>query len=144
MAKLNFWRNLFTWLFNSKGIQKDRDIYEVLKQEKELAPKSKKCAVRSIMFSLLMYVLIGATFVAIYFLWKNPLNAFLNIFLTIFLAVIMLYSIVACYIRSIINLVNQFRLNKKAHTWIALVMAIIPTLLVIVAVSILATSSFNA
>ncbi len=138
-----FLGRIFTWLINSKGVQKDRDIYEALKQEPELAPKSKKCAVRSIMFSLIMYAIIGVTFVIIYFLWKNPLNAFLNIFLTIILAIIMLYSIVACYIRSIINLVNQFRLNKKAHTWIALVMAIIPTLLVIVAASILATSNFN-
>ena len=143
MAKLNFWRNLFTWLLNSKGIEKDRAIYEALKQETELAPKSKKCAVRSIMFSVLMYVLIGATFLAIYFLWKNPINAFLNIFLTVILAIFMLYSIVACYIRSIINLVNQFRLNRKAHTWVALVMAIIPTLLVIIAVSILATSQIG-
>lgn len=143
MAKLNFWRNLFTWLINSKGIEKDRAIYEAIKQETELAPKSKKCAVRSIMFSILMYVLIGATFLAIYLLWKNPMNAFLNIFLTVILAIIMLYSIVACYIRSIINLIHQFRLNKKAHTWIALVMAIIPTLLVIVAISILATSQIG-
>jgi len=143
MAKLNFFRNLFTWLIRSKGIEKDRAIYEAIKQEPELAPKSKKCAVRSIMFSLIMYAIIGVTFVIIYFLWKNPFNAFLNIFLTIILAIIMLYSIVACYIRSIINLVNQFRLNKKAHTWIALVMAIIPTLLVIVAASILATSQIG-
>ena len=143
MAKLNFWRNLFTWLINSKGIEKDRAIYEAIKQETELAPKSKKCAVRSIMFSVLMYVLIGVTFLAIYLLWKNPMNAILNIVLTVVLAIIMLYSIVACYIRSIINLINQFRLNKKAHTWIALVMAIIPTLLVIVAISILATSQIG-
>ena len=71
------------------------------------------------------------------------MNAILNIVLTVVLAIIMLYSIVACYIRSIINLINQFRLNKKAHTWIALVMAIIPTLLVIVAISILATSQIG-
>ena len=75
MAKLNFWRNLFTWLINSKGIEKDRAIYEAIKQETELAPKSKKCAVRSIMFSVLMYVLIGVTFLAIYLLWKNPMNS---------------------------------------------------------------------
>ena len=54
MAKLNFWGNLFNWLLHSKGIEKDRAIYEAIKKETELAPKSKKCAVRSIMFSLLM------------------------------------------------------------------------------------------
>ena len=65
-----FLGRIFTWLVNSKGVQKDRDIYEALKQEKELAPKSKKCAVRSIVFSLLIYVLIAVTFTVIYLMWK--------------------------------------------------------------------------
>jgi len=139
-----FLGNIFGWLINSKGIQKDRDIYNALKQETELAPKSKKCAVRSIVFSILMYVIIGVTFGALFLMWKyNFQNALFNIFMTVILAVVMLYLLVACYIRSIINLVNQFRLNKKAHAWIALVMAIIPTLVFIVAVSILATSKFG-
>ena len=136
---------MFRWLINSKGVQKDRYIYEALKQEQELAPKSKKCAVRSIVFSLLIYVLIAVTFTVIYCLWKFSLqNAILNIVLTIVLSVTMLYLIVACYIRSIINLIHQFRLNKKAHTWIALVIAIFPLVLVILAISILATSSFGS
>jgi len=136
MAK--FVGKMFRWLIESKGIEKDRAIYEALKQEPELAPKSKKCAVRSIMFSLLMYGLIIVAFLGIYFLWKYNLEAvFFNIFITIVISVGLLYAIVACYIRSIINLINQFRLNKKAHTWIALVMAIIPTLLVILAIILL-------
>jgi len=139
-----FLKKMFTWLVNSKGVQKDRDIYEALKQEKELAPKSKKCAVRSIMFSLLIYVLIVVTFASIYCLWKfNLEKVIFNIVLTIVLGVTMLYAIVACYIRSIINLIHQFRLNKKAHTWIALVISIFPLILVVTAVSILATSKIG-
>jgi len=136
-----FLGKIFTWLVNSKGVQKDRDIYETLKQEKELAPKSKKCAVRSIVFSLLIYVLLIVAFAGIYFLWKyNLQKAVFNIVLTIVIGVVLLYLIVACYIRSIINLINQFRLNKKAHTWIALVIAILPTALVAIAVAILASN----
>lgn len=141
---LKLLKNIVYWLINSKGVQKDRDIYCVLKEEPELAPKSKKCAVRSIIFSLLVYVLIAVTATIIYCLWKfNPLNPFFNIFATVALLVGMLYLIVACYIRSIINLINQFRLNKKAHAWVALVMAILPTVIVIIAISILATSQFG-
>lgn len=132
---LKLLRTIFRWLIDSKGVQKDRAIYEALKQETELAPKSKKCAVRSIVFSLLTYVIIGVTFAIVYCMWKyNYMNVIGNIIITVVLCIGMLYLLIACYIRSIINLIHQFRLNKKAHTWIAFVMAILPTLLFVLAV----------
>jgi len=132
---LKLLRTIFRWLIDSKGVQKDRAIYETLKQETELAPKSKKCAVRSIVFSLLTYVIIGVTFAIVYCMWKyNYMNVIGNIIITVVLCIGMLYLLIACYIRSIINLIHQFRLNKKAHTWVAFVMAILPTLLFVLAV----------
>ena len=139
-----FLGRMFTWLVNSKGVQKDRDIYVELKEHPELVPKSKKCAVRSMIFSLLTYVILIVAFAVIYLLWKyNTLNWIFNLVATIVITFGSLYILVACYIRSIINLIHQFRLNKRVHTWIALVMAIIPTLLTVVAVSFLATAKFG-
>ena len=141
---LKFFGRMFNWLINSKGVQKDRDIYVELKEHPELVPKSKKCAVRSMIFSLLTYVILIVAFAVIYLLWKyNTLNWIFNLVATIVITFGSLYILVACYIRSIINLIHQFRLNKRVHTWIALVMAIIPTLLTVVAVSFLATAKFG-
>ncbi len=135
---------IFGWVISSKGIQKDRDIYYAIKEDQELAPKSKKCAVRSILFSVLTFVSIAVAAVAIYLLWKYAMfNPIMVLVFTILILIAVLYVIIACYVRAIINLIHQFRLNRKAHTWIAFVLAILPTILFVLAVSILATSQFG-
>lgn len=125
-----------------KTIKKEQTIYEAIKEDPELAPKSKKFATRSIVFSLLCMLSVALTALGIYLIIAQPIEQiFLKIILIPAVIITCSYLIIFFFVKSLINLIYQFRLNKNPRTWVALTLIIFPAILFIVATFILVAIS---
>ena len=122
--------------------KKEEAIYNAIKEKPDLAPVSKKLATRSIVFSVLSIVTIVLSLVGVYLALTKLSGE--NILGTLLLAIpvgaVAIYLIALFIIKAIISLVYQFKLNKKAHTWWALALVILPAIVLIVGICILITA----
>ncbi len=121
-----------------RSLQKEKDTYEAIKEETDLAPVSKKMGTRSIMFSMLTVLTVALTILGYYLLFQMlPSAVFLSIFLGIALGVVAIVLVVLFFVKAVYCLVLQFKLNKTKHTWIAFSLIILPALLFILAILII-------
>ena len=130
----NWSDRLLFWHMLSKQHDKDVELYNAIKAEPELAPRSKKLGVRSITFSLIFFAILAAAVggIALIIEYLMPTNVFFGLILIILLAVVAFYTVVALYIRAFRLMILQLKLNKTAISWVAMVLSIIPTLIIIV------------
>lgn len=134
MSNLN--DRLLFWRIIDRHRAKDLELYEAIKAEPELAPKSKKLGVRSLTFSLIfMFVIaaaVGGIALILNFYIEN--HVIFGILLIILCVVVAFYTTIVLYIRAFRLMLLQFRLNKTAISWVAMVFSLLPTLIVIVMV----------
>ena len=126
--KLLFWRIL------ERQHERDVELYEAIKAEPGLAPKSKKLGVRSLTFSLIFLFIIAAAVVGValilnYFIASNIL---FGLIIIVMIVVVAFYTTIVLYIRAFRLMILQFKLNKTAISWVAMVFSILPTIIVIV------------
>ncbi|MCH5142754.1 MAG: hypothetical protein J1G07_03480 [Clostridiales bacterium] len=135
--KLLFWRAL------ERQHERDVELYEAIKAEPGLAPKSKKLGVRSLTFSLIFLFIIAAAIggIALILLYMMDYNIFLGLFLIIAIVVIGFYVTIVMYIRAFRLMILQFKVNKTAISWVAMVFTILPTLIVAVMIFIFVSLS---
>lgn len=121
--------------FSAKLDQKDFETYRAIKENQELAPKSKKFATESIMYSIFTFLSVILLAVGVYLVVKQPLEQILfKIIIVPLLIIIAAYFIIFFFIRALKKLIYQFKLNKTAHTWVAFSLIIIPALIFIAAI----------
>lgn len=128
--KLLFWRLI------ERQHLKDLEIYEAIKAEPGLAPKSKKLGVRSLTFSLIFMFIIAAAVggIALIIKFMMDTHLFLGLLLILLIVVVAFYTTIVLYIRAFSLMLLQFKLNKTAISWVALAFAALPTLIVILMV----------
>ena len=122
-----------------KSIEKEYATYEAIKAEPELAPVSKKLGTRSIMFSVFTFLTVVLAVVGYYLLFTffDPTQIFLGILIGIAIGVAAIVLVVLFFVKALYCLILQFRLNKKATTWVALGLLIVPALLFVAAIIII-------
>lgn len=125
--------------------EKDVELFEAIKAEPELAPKSKKLGVRSLVFSLIFLFIIAATVggIALILNFMIESSVLFGIILIVLLVFVAFYTTIALYIRAFRLMILQFKLNKTAISWVAMVFSILPTLIVIVMILIFVSVSLN-
>ena len=121
-----------------KSIEKEKTIYEAIKAEPELAPKSVKLATRSIVFSVLSMVAVILTALGIYLIASQPFEQILlKIILIPAVIITCFYFMVFFFVKAVVNLVFQFRLNKTRRAWVAFALLFLPAILFIVSIILL-------
>ena len=125
--RLLFWRIL------ERHHLKDVELYEAIKAEPGLAPKSKKLGVRSLTFSLIFLLIIAAAVVGeiLVISYLLPTNILFGLIVAILIVVVAFYTTIVLYIRAFRLMILQFKLNKTAISWVALVFSVLPTLIVV-------------
>lgn len=133
-------------IFNNKFIQrqqearlmrkKEKSIYEAIKEQPDLAAKSKKLATRSIVFSCLsiLMVILGVGGLFLIFNLIEPKSIFTTITICFLLGGLLIYLFFLFFIKSFICLNYQFKLNKTPITWVALAFIILPALVLVVVI----------
>ena len=126
--------------------KKEEDIYNAIKEQPELVPVSKKLATRSITFSILSMLTLIIALVAIYFVLTELFieNFLLALFILLIGGSVLIYLFIYFVAKSITCLVFQFKLNRKAHTWIALSLLILPAIILVVGIIIVAGAAVGA
>lgn len=129
----SFSDKLLFWEMLSKQHDKDIELYDAIKAEPELAPKSKKLGVRSLTFSLIFLFVIAAAVGGIALILKYMMDTriFFGIILIIIIAIVAFYTTIVLYIRAFRLMILQLKLNKTPIGWVALVFSILPTVVVI-------------
>ena len=85
---------------------------------------------------------VALTALGIYLIIAQPIEQiFLKIILIPAVIITCSYLIIFFFVKSLINLIYQFRLNKNPRTWVALTLIIFPAILFIVATFILVAIS---
>lgn len=135
--------------FNQTGNRlrkKEEDIYNAIKDQPDLVPVSKKLATRSIVFSVLSILTVIIALVGAYFLLSPAMaeNFLTSLLILIVGGAILVYLFAIFVIKAIVCLIYQFRLNKKAHTWVALAFLILPVIVLIIGIIIIIGASVNA
>lgn len=113
--------------------RKELAIFNAIKEQPDLAPKSKKLATRSIMFSCfgiltLIIALVGAYFI---FTMAEPSSIFTIITIAIIGGGLSIYLFFLFFIKALISLIYQFKLNKTAISWIALCFILLPAIVLV-------------
>lgn len=129
----SFSDKILFWEMLSKQHDKDVELYDAIKAETELAPKSKKLGVRSLTFSLIFLFVIAAAVGGIALILKYMMDTriFLGIILIIIIVIVAFYTTIVLYIRAFRLMILQLKLNKTPIGWVALAFAILPTIVVI-------------
>lgn len=124
---------------SKKAAVKEFNIYQAIKEDPELAPRSKKLATRSIMFSCFALLTLIIAIVGCYLLiTKSQVYDILFVILGIIgISAVAIILLVNFIVRAIRSLVYQFKLNKTPITWVALSIVIFPALLAVAGVAIL-------
>ena len=130
----NFTDRLLFWRMLERQHEKDVELYEAIKDEPGLAPKSKKLGVRSLTFSLIFLFVIAAAVIGVILVinYLLPSNILLGLIAAIAIVVVAFYITIVLYIRAFRLMILQLKLNKTAIGWVALVFSILPTLIVVV------------
>lgn len=129
----------------SRQADRDYELYNAIKAETELAPKSKKLGVRSLTFSLIFMLIIGVAIggIALILNFMMESSTLFGIVLIVLIGLVAIYTTLALYIRAFRLMILQFKLNKHPIRWVALVLSILPTIVVIVMVIILVSVSLS-
>ena len=144
---MSFLKNARAFNQNSLKLRKkEEDIYNAIKEQPDLVPVSKKLATRSIVFSILSMLTVIIALVAVYFLLSPAMaeNFLTSLLVLIIGGAILVYLFATFIIKAIICLIYQFRLNKKAHTWVALAFLILPVIVLIIGIIIIIGAAVNA
>lgn len=114
--------------------KREQSIYEAIKEQPDLAPKSKKLATRSITFSILSLLMVVIAIGIAFAFTSNLLSEkfFLMFLIAILGGIVCVVLFIVFYIKSITSLVYQFKLNKTPITWTALAFCIVPTIIFVV------------
>lgn len=121
--------------------KKDNELRQAIVEDAELAPKSKKLGVKSIVFSVISMLIVGLGALGIYLLFKLDESAlFFAIIGSILIIAVIVIVFIELYVRALRLLVYQFKLNKHPIRWVGLVCILIPSVLFVVAVVLLVMS----
>lgn len=115
--------------------RKELAIYNAIKEQPNLVPKSKKLGTRSIMFSCFSILTLIVSIFGAYLLFNITQN--LSVFAMITICVIggpiVIYLFFLFFVKALNALIYQFKLNKTAISWVALFFIILPAIVLVVA-----------
>lgn len=113
--------------------RKELAIFNAIKEQPELVPKSKKLGTRSIMFSCFGILTLIIAIVGAYFIFSiaEPSSIFTIITIAIIGGGLSVYLFFLFFVKALICLIYQFKLNKTAISWVALCFILLPAIVLI-------------
>lgn len=114
--------------------KKELAIFNAIKEQPDLAPKSKKLGTRSIMFSCFSILTLIIAIVGAYFIFSvtEPSSIFTIITIAIIGGGLAIYIFFLFFVKALISLIYQFKLNKTAISWVALVFILLPAIVLVI------------
>ncbi len=137
----------------NKAVQRDQEarllrrkelaIYNAIKEQPELAPKSKKLGTRSIMFSCFSILTLIVAIIGAYLMFSiaKPSSIFTIITIGLIGGGIVVYLFFLFFVKALNALIYQFKLNKTAISWVALCFILLPAIVLVIAIFTIAVTA---
>lgn len=116
--------------------KKELSIFNAIKEQPDLVPKSKKLGTRSIMFSCLCILTLIIAIVGAYFIFSiaQPSSILTIITVAIIGGGLSIYLFFLFFVKALICLIYQFKLNKTAISWVALCFILLPAIVLVIGI----------
>lgn len=123
--------------------KKELSIFNAIKEQPDLVPKSKKLGTRSIMFSCFCILTLIIAIAGAYFIFSiaQPSSILTIITIAIIGGGLSIYLFFLFFIKALICLIYQFKLNKTAISWVALCFILLPALVLVIGILCILLSS---